>query len=993
LKLKSLIKVVYTVKQYLFFVILTSVLFTHCGPGTEITREKEILTESLNEFSNDLLSGRIVGVIPPSAKLKETKVDDSEKKITLIYNKDFSYIPFRKETVDKIYRALSERIPGYTFSVESMDHPVEDFIPNYYRDRKDYDLKRQPLKIPREKSTVQRSLENFDNGLLNKNIVLWHSHGWYYSNGPKRWEWQRPRLFQSVEDLIPLSFTVPYLIPMLENAGANVFVPRERDFQVNEVIVDNSDKNYQETFFTKTATSGLGAAGYGHTPIPYTEGVNPFRNGDTRYLLSDSVLSAQAEWIPDIPGTGSYAVYISYANSPANIKDAVYTVKYYGGTKDYIINQRIGGGTWIYLGTFKFLKGSNAETGKVTLNNISSEPGKTVSADAVRFGGGMGIVERNGNTSGRAKFFEGARYWLQAAGMPDTLVYDLNKGANDYNDDYQSRGEYANYLKGAPYGPNRNRDEEGLGIPVDLSLSFHTDAGITYNDTTVGTLAIYSLEGADSQYVFPDSVSRLASRDLSDIIQSQIVDDMRILYDPAWSRRQLREAQYSESFRPNMPGMLLELLSHQNFLDMQFVLDPRFRFDVARAIYKGMLRFLSSQYEYEYVVQPLPVKYFSVEFSGEYSVAIKWKSQADTLEPTAVADKYILYTRVNDEDFNSGEIVYGDSVIKNIEPGKIYSYKVTAVNGGGESFPSEILAAGIPENRSSGNVLVVNGFDRISGPEAVNSGDFAGLMNDIDDGVPDKYDFGFTGRQYDYKIESQFVSNDAPGHGASYSNYETTIIAGNSFDYPYLHGRAILASGYAFTSMSDESFGQAENLNYRMIDYILGEEKETGWQKPVMDSIRGKQFKAFTPDVTGKLTEYLNTGGNLFISGAYLGTELYSDTITAAFARDILNLKHMTTHASGTGQVIPERGAFPLDSQVVFNTTYNDSVYAVTAPGSIGHTGKGEILLRYAENQFSAAAGNKNDYGVVGFGFPFETLIGEEVRTRIMQAVMSYLGL
>jgi hypothetical protein len=41
----------------------------------------------------------------------------------------------------------------------------------------------------------------------------------------------------------------------------------------------------------------------------------------------------------------------------------------------------------------------------------------------VRFGGGMGIVEREGIISGRPKFAEGSRYWLQYAGMPDTLTF------------------------------------------------------------------------------------------------------------------------------------------------------------------------------------------------------------------------------------------------------------------------------------------------------------------------------------------------------------------------------------------------------------------------------------------------------------------------------------------------------------------------------------------------------------------------------------------
>ena len=61
---------------------------------------------------------------------------------------------------------------------------------------------------------------------------------------------------------------------------------------------------------------------------------------------------------------------------------------------------------------------------------------------------------------------------------------------------------------------------------------------------------------------------------------------------------------------PMFPAMLLELFSHQNFLDMRFGQEPMFRFHVSRAIYKGMLKFLHAQYGIEYVVQPLPVDHF-----------------------------------------------------------------------------------------------------------------------------------------------------------------------------------------------------------------------------------------------------------------------------------------------------------------------------------------------------------------------------------------------
>jgi hypothetical protein len=127
-----------------------------------------------------------------------------------------------------------------------------------------------------------------------------------------------------------------------------------------------------------------------------------------------------------------------------------------------------------------------------------------------------------------------------------------------------------------------------LGIPIDLSLAFHTDAGIVRGDSVIGTLSIYSVEDFDSALVFPDGVSRMANRDLADILQTQIVDDIRAKWDPQWNRRQLYNRQYGESYRPNVPAALIELLSHQNFNDMRFGNDPRFRADVSRAFYKGI---------------------------------------------------------------------------------------------------------------------------------------------------------------------------------------------------------------------------------------------------------------------------------------------------------------------------------------------------------------------------------------------------------------------
>ena len=76
-------------------------------------------------------------------------------------------------------------------------------------------------------------------GLAGRHIAMWQSHGYYFEPKLNRWEWQRARIFQIVEDLYTQSYVLPYLVPMLERAGAYVLLPRERDTQEVEVIADN----------------------------------------------------------------------------------------------------------------------------------------------------------------------------------------------------------------------------------------------------------------------------------------------------------------------------------------------------------------------------------------------------------------------------------------------------------------------------------------------------------------------------------------------------------------------------------------------------------------------------------------------------------------------------------------------------------------------------------------------------------------------------------
>ncbi len=1005
----------------LLCLMLSILLISHCARIYRRPTEVEIQTEKKLAFVamqraekcvKENVSPNFQGPIPRQSKVDSAKVDLAHRQLKIFLSKPFSYQPFRPETVPPIYdlfrRYLGNKFKKFHLQLYSLNRPIEALVPNFYRsDSTAFDRSRLPrvkdrLTPPIVECLNKQAWRPF-RGLFNRYIGLWPSHGFYYSREKDRWEWMRPRLFSTVEDLLPMSFVIPYLVPMLENAGANVFLPRERDLQTKMVIVDN-DSPYLHGEYRESGThpwqTGQ-APGFRIGQPPYPANFNPFLQGSYRFCRADSIHLAQVEWIPDIPATGDYGVYISYHHSAENVSDAHYTVYHRGGSTEFRVNQQMGGSTWIYLGQFRFTQGIHPDSGKVVLTNQSQWPGRIVSADAVRFGGGMGDIVRGGTVSGYPRFAEGARYYLQFAGLPDTLVYHLNNDTTDYNDDYQSRGEYVNYLKGRPFGPNRNRDAEGLGIPIDLSLAFHTDAGIAA-DSIIGTLMIYSIADAETLDVFPDSMSRLANRDLGDILQTQIVEDIQRKYRSDWTRRDLRDAAYSEAWRPNVPACLLELLSHQNFTDMRYALSPQFRFDVARSIYKGILKFLATQYRYPYTVQPLPISHFHAFFSDSAEVTLRWQPVLDPLEPTAMPEKYVVYIRTESSGFDNGTLVDNPQFTQGrLKPGTIYSFKVTAVNSGGESFPSEILSVCWMTNGQP-PILIINGFDRIGPAECVDEPNFKGFANFLDPGVADKFTFNLTGSQFDFDPQSQFRTNDAPGHGASSANYETQLIAGNSFDYPYIHGSAIRAAGYAFISASDEAFwdGLVDPKNYRIIDLILGEEKVTSFPGMNLENNPhlkiNDNYRAFPKKLKDKITTFLEAGGKLFLSGAYIGSELAgnrdSTTNDIRFAKDILKLNWQTDHAAVTGKVYSVDSTFLASPTVFhFNTEYRSDLYAVESPDAIDPATGARTILRYAENRFSAGiAYFGDDYSIIALGFPFETITSEHVRNLLMKAVLNH---
>lgn len=954
--------------------LLSIFLWSFPAEGQDSESLKKQLDQKLNSFARQYVSSRTI------------KIDSiliQKKKVTLFANEALEDIPFQEYNVSELYASIAPLFPNASkIVILTRGTDIESLIPEY--DRKGRPNKKRLYSIKESKYPLTRSLSSpheIKNGLQNRHIALWQSHGLYYAQTAHRWEWQRARMFGTVEDLFTQSFVLPYLTPMLENAGATILIPRERDTQIHEIIIDNDrstpGSEYKELDGEKAWSDGE-KAGFGHIQATYTNGENPFTQGTYRQTVTQRKgKESLIEWIPEIPESGNYAVYASYQSFPNSTEQALYTIHHAGGETTIAVNQTMGGGTWIYLGNFKFTAHEQAHE-RIVLTNQSNKSGKIITADAIKIGGGMGNIARSplespypieAETSGYPRFTEAARYWLQWAGMPDS-IYSKSAFHNDYQDDIYARPRWVNYLK------------EQAHIPIDMAFAFHSDAGTTPDDSIIGTLGIYMSKSNDG--IYTNRKSREIARDLTDMIQTQILSDVRKVYNPQWSRRGMWNQSYIEARIPDVPTMLLELLSHQNFADMRYGLDPRFRFLICRAIYKGMLRYICFQNKQEPIVQPLPPDRLYTELVETNKVRIGWKAVQDTLEESASPTAYILYSRKDSGGFDNGTLVKGEEIILPIETGIIHSYKVAAVNKGGISFPSEIVSVyRSPKGEKDKTVLIVNGFDRISGPASFESAadSLAGFLYAVDRGVPYLNDIAFIGDQFEFRRSATWNSNDNNGHGDSYNNYAGQVIAGNTFDYPFIHGQAMAETGYSFVSCSHKSLaeGVVKPDTYPIIDLILGKQRQ-----PVI-----------TPVLQDTLRSYLAQGGNLLVSGTNLFSDSWGNAQDRTFVEEVLKGKLASRNASKEGIVNSCASPYGyINGRYTFRTRPNPICYSIESVDGVLPADKlAHTILRYPENNIGAGIVYEGKYRTCSLGFPFEALQTPSERNRLMESILRFFSI
>ena len=353
-------------------VLFSALAFFSCGGGSqEINktiptayndpgRKTQQIYLATQALLKDCKAGKLEGVeMIRHTRLDTLIYDRDEKTLKIYFNRYFAYRPMREEGIKTIYDRLREELGGsfdsYEITMYSTGVPIQELIPNYYIENPD---DRVMDKLPVDPKKIEPIVRNNSKpfvpskGLYGRHIALWNSHGWYYEHSLHRWEWQRARNFQVVEDIYPTSYVLQYLVPMLENAGANTFLPRERDVNTNEVIVDNDDPNGG---YSETGNWVNGGIGFADTKKIYHSGDNPFVFGTYRKMLANDQY-ASVEYNANIPETGEYAVYISYHHDENNVDDAKYIVYHAGGRTEFLVNQQIGERPGYILVNLNFLK-------------------------------------------------------------------------------------------------------------------------------------------------------------------------------------------------------------------------------------------------------------------------------------------------------------------------------------------------------------------------------------------------------------------------------------------------------------------------------------------------------------------------------------------------------------------------------------------------------------------------------------------------------------
>ena len=209
----------------------------------------------------------------------------------------------------------------------------------------------------------------------------------------------------------------------------------------------------------------------------------------------------------------------------------------------------------------------------------------------------------------------------------------------------------------------------------------------------------------------------------------------------------------------------------------------------------------------------------------------------------------------------------------------------------------------------------------------------------------------------------------------------------NTNDFCIDHSQPMHDAGLGFDAISDEALWQAniDLNNYSMIDWICGRDRKiiTEYTKP-------------------KIKEYLESGGNLFISAEQIIENVSGNTENEQFYADYLKAIRKKPDARTYGILTLPEGIF----NGIENFTFDDGTqgtYNVSQPDGFKAVGGAVPILLYADKDSAstgvAALSYEGKFGssdldakLVYMGIPFESIYPDSLSEALMLNILDYFG-
>lgn len=780
-------------------------------------------------------------------------------------------------------------------------------------------------------------------GSLTGKIVYTHAGHGSTSDypGDGKFDTQRGEGFEMVEDFGNQDQMTAY-VNYLFRAGATIVPLRPVGHQTNEVIVDNDSAGF-------SIVSGSWSNGSSNPYFALSSAVPTARYRST---TSSTTETAVARFTPNIPAAGMYPVYGWALDGANRAPDQTYRINYTGGSIEVKVNhQRVGKG-WIYLGTYYFAAGTGAN---VEVSNKTAVGGSAIIADAIRFGNGIGDIDRGAGRSGLSREDEAGIYWMRRmagynlSGSTVTEVDDSNwyGSSNDRDSTVSSSPRYSAYMNNASNGTIADR----------VFISYHSNAA-----GSGGTLAL--LNGNN----------RLSARTPNQVLLAntmgvEVNDDMVAqngTYEHNWvndptptlDRSDIEFGEINnEVIGDEFDATIIEVAYHDFQNDAELMRDPKVRNAVARATVQGTIRFFNGLNASNPLVMPPDMPTLVRALSDNAgNVTISWTSPGSGAVVGDAPTGYRIYTSSNGYGFDGGILVNGGAsssytIPANLLDNSAVYFRVASVNSGGESPLSPVVASR-KSLTGKAQVLIVNGFDRYD-----RSGNFRQTVDIIDTSINNYVSPVTIDRvRYDYN---------------------------NAFNYVVRAGEAIesFASqtiGFDTTDFRNIGTAAVNLANYQAVVWLSGENSTAN--------------RTFTATMQSAVINFVTAGGKLFVSGSEVGWDLVANGGGSSFFTNTLKSTYVSDDA-GVYAATGSAGSIFAGISLGFSNGTDEVNYDVDYPDVLSPAGGSTLAMNYSGGSSGAATQwSSGNARVVMMGFPFESITTVANQNAVMAAVLNFFN-